>query len=154
MPDLQNLTAPEGQGAALPAGPMGQPGAAPSDATQAPMGAPMSDAQPAGGSREDALINVHMALDLLEGAVAKLGAETPEGQIVMKSLGSLTKVFGGQRQNTEQLGNTEILGLLNKLPNAGGGSPELNTAMRQPAVPGMQGQGAAAQPQQPMQGAM
>lgn len=115
----------------------------------APSASPMSTPQEPQGQREDALINVHMALDLLEAAVGKLGSETPEGQMVMKSLGALTKVFGGKRQDTEQLGNTEILGLLNKLPQAGGGSPEMKTAMSQPMVPGMQGT-----PPAPMQGAM
>jgi len=131
-------------------------------AANGPQMTPMTTPQPAQGNREEALINIHMAMDLMETALGKLGAESPEGQIVMKSVGALTKVFGGQRQNTEQLGNTQILQMLNQLPQAGGGTPEQKAAQQQPAVPGMAGlpptgapQGAAPpMPPPPMGGGM
>ena len=104
---------------------------------QAPQVTPMTTPQPAQGHREEGLINVHMAMDLLQSSLDKFGAESEEGQHVLKTLGALTKIFGGQRQQTEQLGNTEILQMLSKLPNAGGAGPEQRVAQQQPQVPGM-----------------
>ncbi len=106
----------------------------------------MSTPQPKQGNREDGLINIHMAMDLMQTALTNLGAESEEGQIVLKSLGSLTKVFGGKRGNTEELGNTEILSMLNGMSGANGGSPELQALK---AGPPIQGQGGATGGQPP-----
>lgn len=133
MLDLLNNQAPGGAVDNTPP-PMGSADATP------PMATGMTTPQPQAGAREAALINIHMAMDLMEKALGGLGAESPEGGIVMKSLGSLTKVFGEQgRSNTAELAPAEILQLLNQLPQAGGASPEQQTVQNQPAVPGMAG---------------
>lgn len=113
---------------------------------QAPQVSPMTTPQPAQGHREEGLINVHMAMDLLQSSLDKFGAESEEGGHILKTLGALTKIFGGQRQQTDQLGNTEILQMLSKLPNAGGAGPEQKVAQGQPAVPGMDPGAQAAPP--------
>ena len=76
-------------GGALP------PGAPPSDTTP-PIPTPMSTPEPKNGQREAALINVSMALDLLEQALPAVGSESPEGKRLMSALSALT-AFSDQR---------------------------------------------------------
>jgi hypothetical protein len=140
MPDLQNMSLPEG---------FVPPVSGPDNDSAIQSASPMESPSRGAGNKQDALINVHMALDLLDSALQKLGSETPEGQIVMKSLGSLTKVFGGKRQETARLGDTEILAMLNRLPNAGGGTPEQKVIQSQPQVPGLSGGGSMSPPAAP-----
>ena len=103
-------------GGALP------PGASPSDTTP-PIPTPMSTPEPKNGQREAALINVSMALDLLEQALPAVGSESPEGKRLMSALSALTGLLGPKKQKTGELQNAEILQLLQNLPQAGGGTP-------------------------------
>jgi hypothetical protein len=101
-----------------------------------PMGAPMSTPEPKLGSREGALINLGMALDLIEQSLPALGAESEEGQKAMTALRSLNGVLGSRKGNVNELQQSEILQMLQTLPQAGGMSPE-NRAIQQAPTPGM-----------------
>jgi hypothetical protein len=94
------------------------------DATASPpMSSPMSTPEPKNGQRESALVNVSMALDLLEQSLPAIGSETPEGQKLVSALSALTSVLGPKKQKAGEMQSAEILQLLQSLPQAGGGQP-------------------------------
>lgn len=101
-----------------------------------PMAAPMSTPEPKLGSREGALINLGMALDLIEQSLPALGAESEEGQKAMTALRSLNGVLGPRKGNVNELQQSEILQMLQALPQAGGMSPE-GRSIQQAPIPGM-----------------
>lgn len=75
----------------MAAGRGGEPNAEPAlDELVPPMGAPMMTPEPKMGNKEAALINVGLALDLLEQSLPALGSESNEGQKVMSVLRILT----------------------------------------------------------------
>ena len=106
-----------------------------------PMASPMSTPEPKMGSREAALINVGMAMDLIEQSLPAIGSETGEGQKLVAALRSLTGAMGPRRQKVGELQNAEILQLLQNLPQAGGATPEMKAMAGMPAIPGMAGAG-------------
>jgi len=93
------------------------------DVPSSPMAAPMSTPEPKNGQREAALVNVSMAMDLLEQSLPAVGSETPEGQKLISALNSLTAVLGPKKQKAGELQQAEIMQLLQNLPQAGGGAP-------------------------------
>ena len=105
----------------------------------APMAAPMSTPEPKMGSRESALINVGMAMDLLEQSLASLGVDSDEGTKVLKALNSLTNVIGQRKSNINELQQSEIAQMLQSLPQAGGATPESKALAAAPQIPGMGG---------------
>ena len=118
--DIMALMQGAGAGGATPGGiAVGEapPGGPP------PMPMPMSTPEPQAGVREAALVNISMALDLIEQALPALGSETEEGKKAIAALGSLTSVLGPKKQRAGELQNAEILQLLQNLPQAGGGTP-------------------------------
>ena len=62
----------------------GTPSAGPepsmSDASTPPMSAPMSTPEPKMGNKEGALVNISMAMDLIEQALPSLGSESEIGR--------------------------------------------------------------------------
>jgi hypothetical protein len=60
-----------------------------SDAETPPMSSPMSTPEPKMGSKEAALINVGMAVDLLEQSLPALGSESEEGQKALAAIQAL-----------------------------------------------------------------
>lgn len=123
-------------------------GPAPDEVTP-PMGAPMMTPEPKMGNKEAALINVGLALDLLEQSLPALGSESTEGIKVMAALRTLTGLMQPRQAKTNELKNAEILQLLQNLPQAGGGTPEGRAMAGAPPIPGMAG-GAAPPPMPPM----
>ena len=123
------------------------PGNAPdggaSDMPTAPMSAPMSTPEPKLGNKEGALVNLSMALDLIEQSLPALGSETEEGQKAMAALRTLTAIIGPKKQKTNSLQSTEILQMLQNLPQAGGATPEGRAMMQAPPVPNMPPMGGA-----------
>jgi len=117
------------------------------DAQTPPMAAPMTTPEPKMGTKEAALINVGIALDMLEQAVPMLGPDESEGIDVMQAIRRLTKALGGKRRKVGELQQSEILQLIQSLPQAGGATPEMKALASSP-VPGMPPQGG--QPQPPM----
>jgi len=88
-----------------------------------PMPSPMSTPEPKAGVKEAALVNVSMAMDLIEQALPAIGSESPEGQKLINAISALTTVLGPKKQKAGELQNAEILQLLQNLPQAGGGTP-------------------------------
>ena len=131
--------------------PGGMPGATPggpgamSDAETPPMASPMSTPEPKMGSKEAAMINLGMAMDLIEQSLPALGSESDEGQKALAAIRSLTGVMGPRKNKTNELQQSEILQMLQTLPQAGGASPE-GKAMSQAPIPGMPLQGGAPTP--------
>jgi hypothetical protein len=124
----------------MAAGRGGAPEAGPApDEVVPPMGAPMMTPEPKMGNREAALINVGLALDLLEQSLPALGSESQEGIKVMAALRTLTGLMQPRQAKTNELKNAEILQLLQSLPQAGGGTPEGRAMASAPPVPGMAG---------------
>ena len=107
-----------------------------------PMGAAMSTPEPTMGSREGAMINLSMALDLIEQALPALG---PDGQKLMQTVRGLNQIIGPRKGKTNELQQSEILQMMQSLPQAGGASPERRAMMSAP-VPGMPQPGGAPQP--------
>ena len=110
-----------------------------------PMSSPMSTPEPKMGSKEAAMINVGMAMDLLEQSLPALGSESVEGQKALAAIRSLTGLMGPRKNKTNELQQSEILQMLQTLPQAGGASPE-GRAMASAPIPGMPSPGAPQPP--------
>ena len=124
-----------------------QPEAAPSamDTETPPMAAPMSTPEPKMGSKEGALVNISMALDLIEQSLPALGSESEEGKQALNAIRTLSGMLGPRKNKTNELQQSEILQMLQTLPQAGGMSPESRAISRAP-IPGLPPQGGAPQP--------
>lgn len=107
-----------------------------SDADTPPMASPMSTPEPKMGSKEGALINISMAMDLLEQSLPALGSESVEGQKALNAIRQLSGLIGPRKGKTNELQQSEILQMLQTLPQAGGATPE-GKAMAQAPIPGM-----------------
>jgi hypothetical protein len=113
------------------------PEASMSDASTPPMSAPMSTPEPKMGNKEGALVNISMAMDLIEQALPSLGSESEEGQKALAAIRSLTGVLGQKKQKTGELQQSEIIQMLQNLPQAGGATPEGRAMSQAPAVPNL-----------------
>ena len=114
-------------------------------AESSPTGSPMSTPEPKMGTREGAMINLSMAMDLIEQALPAFGSESPEGAKTLQVLRSLSGIIGGKKDKAKQLQNAEIMQMLQNLPQAGGATPEGKVMASAPAIPGM-APGGAPQP--------
>jgi hypothetical protein len=123
-------------GAGSPAQPPEAP-MAQSDASTPPMGAPMSTPEPKMGTREAAMINISMAMDLIEQALPALGSESPEGQKALNALRTMSSVIGGKKEKAGSLQQAEIMQMLQNLPQGGGATPEARAMAGAPVIPGM-----------------
>ena len=117
------------------------------------MPSPMATPEPKAGEREAAMINVSMALDLLERSLPQIGSSTPEGRKLMSALNSLTSISGAKKQKTDELQAAEIMQLLQNLPQAAGALPGASAPGGAPplpaAPPAPMGAGAGAPPAMP-----
>ena len=102
-----------------------------------PMGSPMSTPEPKLGNKEGALVNLSMAMDLIEQALPSLGSESEEGQKVLAAIRSLTSVLGPRKGKVRDLQQSEIIQMLQNLPKAGGGTPEGRAMAQAPVVQNM-----------------
>jgi len=102
-----------------------------------PMASPMSTPEPKMGSKEGAMINIQMALDLLQQSLPAIGSDSKEGTELTKVIGSLSKVFGAREAKTRELIPAEIMQMIQSLPQAGGATPEQRVAALAP-IPGTQ----------------
>lgn len=110
------------------------------------MASPMSTSEPKMGSREGALINIGMALDLIEQSLPALGSESEEGRQALSAMRALNSALGPRKNKTNELQSAEILQMLQSLPQAAGASPETRAMSRAP-IPGMPpGMGGSPQP--------
>ena len=149
---MQQGQAPSGAGAApMPSAGPGETGSmGMSESGTPPMGAPMSTPEPTMGSREGAMINLSMALDLIEQALPALG---PDGEKLMQTVRGLNQIIGPRKGKTNELQQSEILQMLQTLPQAGGATPE-GKAMAAAPVPGMPPAGGGMPPPSPPPGGM
>ena len=122
----------------------------PSTPESPPMASPMSTPEKQQGTREAAMINVSIALDLLDQSLPALGAESEEGQAILEASRKLGGLLGGKRNQTGELQQSEILQMLQTLPKAGGMTPE-SKAIQSAPPPGMTPPGAGA-PKPPQMG--
>ena len=124
------------QGAPTGAAPdMGASAPGMSDSSTPPMASPMSTPEPKMGNKEGAMVNLSMAMDLIEQSLPSLGSESPEGQKAMAAIRALTGVIGPRKGKTKELQQTEILQMLQNLPQAGGATPEGQAMAQAPAIP-------------------
>ena len=123
-----------------------------SDASTGPMSAPMSTPEPKMGNREGALVNLSMAMDLIEQALPGIGSETEEGQKAVNALRMLTGIIGQKKGKTNELQSNEILQMLQSLPQAGGATPEGKAMAAAPAIPNVPMAPGAAGPTPPPPG--
>jgi hypothetical protein len=107
-----------------------------SDAETPPMSSPMSTPEPKMGSKEGAMINIGMALDLIEQSLPALGSDSEEGEKALNAIRTLSGLLGPRKNKTNELQQSEILQMLQTLPQAGGMSPEAK-AVSQAPIPGM-----------------
>lgn len=136
----------KGQGGSAPMPPTTPDAAsAQSDTETPPMGSPMSTPEPKMGTREGAMINLSMAMDLIEQALPAFGSESPEGAKALQVLRSLSGIIGGKKDRAKELQNAEIMQMLQNLPQAGGATPEGKVMASAPAISGM-APGGAPQP--------
>ena len=89
-----------------------------------PMSAPMSTPEPQMGNREGAMVNLGLAMDLIQRALPALGSSSPEGVKVLSALRTLTGVIGSKKESIDELKQSEILQMLQALPQAGVATPE------------------------------
>lgn len=108
-----------------------------SDATTPPMGAPMSTPEPKMGTKESAMLNLSMAMDLLNQSLPGIGVNSKEGKQVLDAIRVITGILGPDKERTDELQPTEILNMLQTLPQAGGATPESKAMLSAPAIPGM-----------------
>ena len=111
-----------------------------SDTSASPMASPMSTPEPKMGNREAAMINLAMAMDLLEQSLPALGSETPEGQKILGAIRTMTSVIGPKKAKTNELQPAEIMQMLQTLPQAGGATAEGKAMQQAPQIPGMSAQ--------------
>lgn len=140
-PEVMKLM--QGGGGASPLGGAGKGGPVPQapagSAPQAPGAAPMTTPQPAHGERENAMVNVNLAMDLLEQTLPALGSESEEGAAVLQCLSGLSKKFGHSRAKTQELMPAELMQLMSALPQMGGASPEAKAMGQNSPMPMPQG---------------
>ena len=117
--------------------PQEMPTGAMSDAETPPMASPMSTPEPKMGSKEAALINISMAMDLLEQSLPALGSESAEGQKALNAIRQLSGLIGPRKSKTNELQQSEIIQMLQNLPQAGGATPEGRAMSQAPMVPNL-----------------
>jgi len=102
-----------------------------------PMAAPMSTPEPKMGSKEGAMVNLGLAMDLIKRALPAIGSDSEEGKKVISAIKVLSDLTGKSSDGMEELKKSEILQMLQTLPQAGGATPEGKAMAAAPAVPGM-----------------
>jgi hypothetical protein len=103
------------------------------------------------GSKEASMINLGMAQDLLEQSLAAIGSNTEEGKSILSAISTLNKVLGPRKNKTNELQQSEIIQMLQSLPQAGGATPE-SKAMAGGPLPGMTPPGGGMPPPPPAGG--
>ena len=103
------------------------PGAKPPGA--GPAAAPMSTPQDKRGLKAAAQTNIHIAVNMLEEALPAFGSESPEGGNIIKALNILAKMVA--KKDTSDLVPAEILQMVRRMPQMGGGTQVQQQIMKQ-----------------------
>jgi len=122
-------------GGQVPTPDTGAPGMG--DTSAPPIASPMSTPEPKMGNREAAMINIGMAMDLLEQSLPALGSESDEGKRILNAIRVMTSIIGPRKNKTGELQQSEILQMLQTLPQAGGATPEGKAMSQAPQIAGM-----------------
>lgn len=153
-PELMKMLA-GGGGAPAPGGMPpggGAPGMPPGSPQSAPVSSPMAKPEVKEGDKMGAMVQVQMAIKILEKSLQGLGTQSEEGAAVIDVLGKLSKTFGHHKDKSNELIPAELLSLIGSImpkgpagagAGAGGqpGMPHPAGGMPQPA----------SMPQPPMQ---
>ena len=115
-------------GGAGGAGAAGMPGAGAaaggpaggSAAVKPPSAGPMSSPQEKKGLKAAAMVNVHIAMNMLEEALPALGSENEHGSVILKALTMLAKITG--KRDSSDLVPAEVMQMNSRLPQMGGGT--------------------------------
>jgi len=78
-----------------------------------------------------------LAMDLIKRSLPAIGADSAEGRKALDAIKTLTAIVGERKDSSEELKQSEILQMLQSLPQAGGATPEGKAMAASPAVPGM-----------------
>jgi hypothetical protein len=100
--------------------------------TTAPMASPMSTPEPKRGEEESARLNVMMALDMLQQAMGAFPMDSSETKTIEKVIAEITRRFGEREADTRRLMPSEIIQMIQSLPQAGGATPGQREAMSAP----------------------
>jgi hypothetical protein len=87
---------------------------------QSPAAGPMSKPQDKRGLKAAAQTNIHIAVNMLEEALPAFGSESPEGSKILAALKSLGGMVA--KKDTSDLVPAEVLQLIKRLPQMGGGT--------------------------------
>lgn len=129
----------------------GGAGAAGPGAQMPPVSSPMSTPQPAEGDKQGGMVQVQMAMDLLEQTLPMFGSDSEEGKAILSALTGMSKKFSSNREKGRELIPSEIKNLVASLPQSAGGAGGAGAAGAPPGAapgmpPGMPPQGAMPQP--------
>jgi hypothetical protein len=98
---------------------------------QSPGGAPLSGPQDKKGVKAAAQTNIHIAVNMLEEALPAFGSESPEGGKILSALKTLGSMVA--KKDTSDLVPAEILQLVKRMPQMGGGTEVQQAIMKQMA---------------------
>jgi len=109
---------------------MPQPGG-PQGASPMPAAAPMPQPQEKGGKKAAAMVNVHIAANMLEQALIGVGSESEEGGHILKALNMLTKLIGQKGNDSGDLVPAEVMQMVRQMPQQGGGTDMQRMLLKQ-----------------------
>lgn len=91
----------------------------------------MSTPQDKRGLKAAAQTNIHIAVNMLEEALPAFGSESPEGAKIIKALNMLASMVA--KKDSSDLVPAEILQMVRRLPQMGGGTEVQQQIMKQMA---------------------
>jgi hypothetical protein len=89
----------------------------------------MSTPQKKDGLKAAARTNLHIAVNMIEEALPAYGSETPEGMKLLSALNSLSSLVA--KQDSSDLVPAEVLQMIRRLPQMGGGTQVQQEIMQQ-----------------------
>ncbi len=108
-----------------------------SGAASPPMSSPMSTPEPKKGEEMQGRIDVQLGMGMLMGAMQKFPDGSPEQKAIKDAIGKIGSAFGEMDYKAKELVPSEIMQMIQTLPQAGGASAEMR-AMAAAPTPGTQ----------------
>lgn len=128
-PEIMQRMMAGGRGGPPPQPPQAPPGAVGAQSGQSPAAAPLSKPQDKRGLKAAAHTNIHIAVNMLEEALPAFGSESPEGAKILSALKSLSMMVG--KNDNSDLVPAEVLQMVRRLPQMGGGTQVQQAIMKQ-----------------------
>lgn len=88
----------------------------------------MSTPQPQDGAKQGGMVQIAMAIEMMQQALPQVGSHTEEGKSILKALTQLSKHFGKPKQR--ELIPAEVAQMVGAMPQVGGGGPDLQAMMQ------------------------